>query len=154
MDLILLIILLTVYFVLKGKEDYQTTVNRTIRAREEAAKKVWIQRVTNQTLEREIKNKIFSTQEKEALLDEIRSDGYNVARGTGRDPRNIHRAMMAKNGYIPYNDAIGNTLISYASETDRQILFWCDRKLREQGVPTRLVKSMAPSMYTWEVLIQ
>lgn len=154
MDLILLIILLIVYSAIRVKADYQSSKNRATLAREEALKRIWMQRVTNQTLEREIKSKIFSTQEKEALLDEIRNDGYSVARGKGRDPRNIIRAMMAKNGYIPYNDALGNTLVSYATETDRQILFWCDHKLREHGVPTRLIKSMAPCMYMWEILIR
>ncbi len=154
MDLILLIILLVVYFAIRAKADYQSSRNRAILAREETLKRIWMQRVTNRTLEQELKRKIFSTQEREELIGEIRRDGYNVSKSEEHNRESLIRAMMAKNGYLPYNDALGNTLISYATESNRQILLWCDHKLREQGVPTRLVKSMAPCMYMWEVLIR
>ena len=84
----------------------------------------------------------------------MKRDGYQVSVLSNLTRDNLIRALMAKQGFLTYNDAFGNRLISYTTELDRQVLLWCDQKLREQGVPTRLVKSPTPSMYMWEVLIQ
>lgn len=153
MELILLIILLIAYSVLKSKEGYQASRYNAECAREKVAKQIWMQRVTNEELEHELRSKTYFPSDKEEILEEMKRDGYQVSVLSNLTRDHMIRALMAKQGFLTYNDAFGNNLISYTTELDRQVLLWCDQKLRERNVPTRLVKSKHISMYEWEILM-
>lgn len=155
MDFIILIICAIVYMVLKSKEGHQTSRVRAEYARERMIHDIWMKRITNPELERELKKMDYLTHDKmAALLDEMRASGYPVPYGTGRIVhRDVVRIMLAKRGYLPYNDALGNDHISWCMEIERSVLLWCNDLLIERNAPTRLVNGKC-GMYKWEVMMQ
>lgn len=69
------------------------------------------------------------------------------------DSINALRIILAKRGYIPTSDADSMNRLSAPSLLDRHVLFWCDKKLREQGAPITLGFTETGNL-KWEVLMR
>lgn len=116
MELIILIICATAYMILRTKEDYQRSRNQATRRRENLEHDFWMQRITNRSLEQELRKKFYSQKEMDAVIEEVKNNGYPLPAGTTWiTPESMLRIEMAKNGYLVYNDAFANFMVSWGT---------------------------------------